>query len=218
MADKESSSEKLNGFLEKNKVWLFSVVGAIVIAVVVFVLVVVCSGKSSEKVLSAVDEITFELTKESSDLSESELSKRREAAMESLKPYLSKSGVGGVRANMLAAELSFQIKDYDSALSYWGDAAKKGIKSYTAPLCFYNMGVCAEEDGNLDVAAENYAKASEYKDFIMKSHAMFSLGRVYEAQKENEKAIEVYTNLVNEKPEDSWAKIAKTRIISLELN
>ncbi|MCF0241377.1 MAG: tetratricopeptide repeat protein [Treponema sp.] len=219
MAEKEkkSSSEKLNSFLEKNRIWLLSVLGVAVAVVVVYAVLVTVNAKSNEKVLSEIDEITYVFTKDFSSLEESEIENRRNVAMEALTPYLKKNGVGGVRANMLAADLSFQKKDYSSAMEYYKNAAEKGKKSYTAPLSYYNMGVCAEQLGNLSESSEYYKKAADSEGFILKSHALFSLGRVYEAQKDFEKANEFYTTLINSAPDDSWAKMAKTRVIDLKV-
>lgn len=210
--EKKSSSETLNGFLEKNKVILFSVLGALVAAVVIYVVVVSVSAKSTEKSLTVIEEVTYKLT-DASEVSESELA----AALEGVTPYLSKGGVVGVRANMVAAEVAFQKKDYAAALDYWKAAGAKGKKSYTAPLTYFNMAVCCEELGNLSEAADSYKKAADVSDFVMKAHALFSLGRVYEALNENEKAAEAYNSLVSANPEDSWAKVAKTRLIDMKI-
>lgn len=217
LKEKKTNSEKLDGFLEKNKKWLFAVLAVAVIGVIAFAVVVSVSAKSAEKTIAAVDEITYTLTKNSADLEDAELSARRAAAVEAVAPYLGKSGVGGVRANMLAAELAYSDKDFAGALEYWTAAASKGKKSYTAPLCYYNMGACSEELGKLSDAAEYYKKAADDKEFVLKSHAMFSLGRVYEALNDKDKALETYNALVNESPDDTWAKLAKTRVLALGL-
>lgn len=216
--ENETTSDKVNGFLEKNRVVLFSILGVVVAAIVILAVVLSVSSKSAEKTIAAVDEITYTLTKDSASLEEADLTARLESAMEAVTPYLNKGGVGGVRANMLAGELAFVKKDYEKAYDYWTAALSKGKKSYTAPICAYNTAVCAEELGKLDVACENYKKAADNKDFIMKAHAKFSLGRVYEALNDSEKALETYKGLIDETPNDSWAKLAKSRVLALELN
>lgn len=215
LKEEKTNTEKLNGFLEKNKKVLFALLAVVVVAVIAFAVVVSVSSKNAEKTIAAVDEISYVLTKNSSGLEESELSARRDAALEAVKPYLGKSGIGGVRANMFAAELSFSKEDFASALTYWNAAVSKGKKAYTSPLCFYNMGVCAEELGNFAEAAGYYKEAADTDGFILKSHAMFSLGRVYETLNDKDSALEAYNALVNESPDDTWAKLAKTRVLAL---
>lgn len=214
--NKETVSTKLNSFLEKNKVWLFTLLGVLVAAVVVCSVVISVSAKSADKTVAAVEEITYEFVKDS-DLSDDEMAAKRTAALEAVKPLLSKGGVGGVRANMLAAELYFQGKDYSSALECYNAVVSKGKKSYTAPLAYYNMAVCNEELGNLAEAAANYSAAADFEGFVLKAHALFSLGRVYEAMNDSAKAAEAYNKLIEATPSDSWAMLAKTRVMDLKI-
>jgi len=214
--NKETVSTKLNSFLEKNKVWLFTLLGVLVVAVVVCSVVISVSAKSADKTVAAVEEITYEFVKDS-DLSDDEMAAKRTAALEAVKPLLSKGGVGGVRANMLAAELYFQGKDYSSALECYNAVVSKGKKSYTAPLAYYNMAVCNEELGNLAEAAANYSAAADFEGFVLKAHALFSLGRVYEAMNDSAKAAEAYNKLIEATPSDSWAMLAKTRVMDLKI-
>lgn len=214
--EKKSVSEKLNGFLEKNRVCLFAVLGVAVAAVIVYAVCVSVNAKSTEKALSAIDEITYVLTKDSDGIEDSEAASRRATAKDAVAPYLSKGGVTGVRANMLAAEIAFQDKDYAAALDYWTAAGAKGKKAYTAPLAYYNVGVCNEQLGKLEDAAANYKKAAD-SDFVLKSHALFSLGRVYEAMNDSAKAAEAYNTLISASPEDTWAKLAKSRVMDMKL-
>ncbi|MCQ2584294.1 MAG: tetratricopeptide repeat protein [Treponema sp.] len=215
--EKTTVSSKLNSFLEKNRVWLFTVLGVLVAAVVVCIVVVSVSAKSAEKTLTAVDEITYEFTKDSSSLSDDEMAAKRASALSAVEPYLTKGGVGGVRANMLAADLYFQGKNYSSALECYKAAVSKGKKSYTAPLSYFNMAVCCEELGNNAEAVENYKVAAEFKGFVLRSHALFSTGRVYEAMNDYAKAAEAYNTLIEATPNDSWAQLAKTRVMDMKL-
>lgn len=215
--NKKTTNEKLNSFLEKNKIAMIAVLCVVVIAIAAIVAVSAVGSKTAEKTLSAVDEISYALTNGSSDLEDAELDARRDAALEALKPYLAKGGIGGARANMLAAEVSFQKKNYAESLEYWKKAASKKQKSYVAPIAYYNMGVCNEQLGNSEEAAANYKKAAEDKEFVLSSHAQFSLGRVYESAGKIEDAKAAYSALTEKTPDDVWAKLAKTRLLDLEI-
>ncbi|MCQ2572411.1 MAG: tetratricopeptide repeat protein [Treponema sp.] len=214
--EKTTSSEKLNSFIEKNRVCLFTVLGVLVVAVICYTIVLSVSSKSKEKALSQIDEITYVLTKDSAGLEDAELEAKRAVALEAVTPFLNKGGVAGVRANMLAADLAFQAKDFAKAFDYYAAAASKSKKSYTAPLAYYNMGVCAEQLGNAEDAIANYKKASDSEGFVLKSHALFSLGRAYESKNDNEKAAEAYNSIINGSPDDIWANVAKTRLLDMK--
>lgn len=215
--EKTTVSSKLNSFLEKNRVWLFTLLGVLIVAVVVCAVVISVSAKSADKTVSAVDEITYDYTKGILDLSDDEIETRRATALEAVKPYLTKGGVGGVRANMLAADLYFGAKDYAAALECYKAVVSKGKKSYTTPLSYFNMAVCYEELGNNAEAVENYKLAADFNGFVLKAHALFSAGRVYEAMNDSAKAAEAYNSLIESSPNDSWAQLAKTRVMDMKI-
>ena len=162
--------------------------------------------------------ISYELTNKSYDLSETEIAARQDKAVSSLSELVGKSGIVGVRANMLSAEIYYQKKDFENARSAWLAAAQKGKNTYIVPIAFFNAASCSEELGNLDDAAAGYKSASEVKDFYEAAHALFSLGRVQEAKEDFVAAAASYQALVDKSPEDSWAKLAKNRLVSLKIS
>ena len=171
MVEKKTVAEVLGDFILKNRKALIGFCSFVVIAAVAVVAVVFVNEKNTQTGLEKIDLISYELTNKSYDLGESDISARQEKALGSLAEFTGKSGVVGVRANMLAAEIYFQKKDYSSASSAWLSAAEKGKKSYTAPLAYFNAAVCFEELGDLDKAIVNYKSASEAEDFFEASHA-----------------------------------------------
>ena len=151
------------------------------------------------------------------ELSEEELAERKKIAKEKLGQYLSKSGIVGVRSNMIAADLAFSERDFENAKSYWITAASKGKNSYTAALAYFNVAVCAEELNDLDTAISYYSRSADFTDFYLSPHARFSEGRVYEQKNDYANAKKAYTALVDSKPNDTWANLAKTRLLSLDI-
>lgn len=213
--EKIDASEKVGSFVSKyRKTILFSAIAVIVIAVAVCVSIAVIEN-TNEKGISAMDAIEYVFTKDSASLSEDELATRQNTAMDALKPYLNKKNVVGVRANMLAASIAFEKKDFENSRTYWIAAANAGKKSYTSPVCNFNAGVCSEELGDNEKAIEYYTTASDSEDFLLVTHCLFSLGRVKESVSDFTGASEVYQKLVDNYPNDDWTKLAQSRIISL---
>lgn len=214
--EKTTASEKLNGFLEKNRkpVLITFIVGLVV--VVGFIAAAIVVSTYSKKNLAAVEAYYYELTDSSTSLEDAEITKRATECIEKLAPYAKKGGIVGVRANMLSAELAYILKDYETAVTYYEAAIAKGKKSYTAPVCYYNMGACYEELGKLSEAEDAYKTAAEFPEFGMVTHAYFSLGRVREAQGNYSGAVEAYTTLNDKGFDDDWSHLAKTRIIDLQ--
>ena len=169
------------------------------------------------KDVARIDEISFSMTNNSATLEQAELDTRATAALEALKPFLKKNGIAGVRANMLAAEIAFLQKDYESAINYWDATFAKGKKVYTAPLALYNKAVCLEQLGKIEDAAKLYKDAAEYEDFVLASHALFNYARVLETLGNYTEAVAAYKEVSDKYPSDKWANLAKTRVIALQV-
>ena len=213
----KTASSKLNTVLEKNRKLVISCFVAVIAAVAAFIIVEIAASKAKDRNLAAIEALTYELVNDSSSLEEAELTARRDSTLEKVEKYTKKGGVAGVRANMLAAELAYQKKDYEAALAYWDAAAAKVKKSYTAPLANYNKAVCYEQLGKLDDAAAAYKAAVDVEDFVLRTHAMFSYGRILETKGQYAEAVKVYQELNDKNPSDTWANLAKTRIIDLKV-
>lgn len=218
MEDKEvqTASTKLNGFMEKNRKGVVTCAVVVFVLLIAFIIASIVFNKSKVKALTAIDEITYELTEGSTTLEEDELKARCETALEKIKVYTMKGGIVGARANMLAADITYDMEKYSESAEYWKAVAEKGKKTYLAPVANYNIGVCNEELKNLDAAAEAYKAAANEKDFVLKAHAKFSYARVIETQGKYADALVAYKELVDELPNDTWASLAKSRILSLE--
>ena len=214
--EKSTASAKLNGFLEKNRKPVLITFIVVLVLVIGFVAGAIIVSTTSKKDLAAVEAYYYDLMDTSTDLEDSEIKKRATECVENLAPYTKKGGIAGVRANMLSAELTYILADYESSISYYDAAIAKGKKSYTAPICMYNKASCYEELGKLDEAAESYRAAAEFKDFAMITHAYFSLGRVLEAKGDYSGAVQAYTSAKEAFSDDEWTNLAITRIIALQ--
>ncbi len=214
--EKNTASAKLNGFLEKNRKPVIISFIVVLVLVLGFIATAFVISNSNTKSLAAVEGYYYAMMDSSTALDDAEISKRATECVENLAPYTKKGGVAGVRANMLSAELSYLLKDYENAITYYDAAIAKGKKSYTAPVCLFNKASCYEELGKLADAAESYRAAAEFEDFGMASHAYFSLGRVLEAQGDYAGAVEAYKTLNDKSSDDDWSHLAKTRIIDLQ--
>ena len=218
--EKKSADKKVEGFLTRHRTLVIGLLAAAVVAVIAIVVIQVVMENATKKNLAAIDSIEFALTNPKAlpeGYSASDVASLQQTALDGLKPYLSKSGITGLRANMLAADVAFQQKNYAEALSYYLDAAKLSKKSYTAPLCWFNAGVCAEELGNTSDALTYYQNAVDYDgEFLLVAHALFSLGRVKESLSDYAGAKEVYQKLVDSHEGDTWTNLAQSRLIALK--
>ena len=117
---------------------------------------------------------------------------------------------------MLAADIYFQKKDWAAGKDGYLKAAAAGEKLYTAPICYYNAGVCAEELGDNEAARSCYETAAEKEDFYLAPHALFNAGRVSEALSDFAKAKESYQKIIDSYSGDEFTKLAHSRLIALK--
>lgn len=218
MADfeEETASKKLAGFIETRKKFFIALLIVLVCFLIGYLVIASVADKNKEKGLQAIDEITYEMTDKSSDIDENEVASRQNTAFEKASAYVKKGGIVGARANMLCADITYQQKKYAESAEFWKAAAEKSKKSYLAPLCYFNLAVCYEEAGNNDDAAAYYKLAADNNSFVMRTHAMFSYGRLLEAKGDYSTAAAAYTELYDNFSDDSWAYLAKSRLIALK--
>lgn len=216
-AEKKTASAKMNSFLEKHRKGIIAAFIVILVALIGFIVFSTIKSSNTEKMLAEIETISYELTKDSKDLSEDDLNARCKDALAKLETLNTKGGITGIRANLLSAELAYYSKDYSSAAKFWEAAASKNAKAYTTPIAYYQQGVCYEQLNDFSKAADCYKAAAENKTFYLHPHAAFSYGRVLESQGNYSAAVEVYQSLVADYESDSWADLAKTRILSLQI-
>ncbi len=218
-ADKKSltSEQKLGEFLGKNKALLIGILIALVAAVAGYAIFFNVSSAVVKKNLDKIETIEYSLTKGAESLDESDLAARRDAALSNLGPYLNKGGIAGARANMLAADIYGQKKDWQAAKDAWLAAANKRKGTYLESLCNFNAAAACEELGKSDDALALYEKVAADKNFIDRSRAYFSAGRIKEGKGDTEGAIASYEAIdALEHSNDDWNDLAKTRLLDLK--
>lgn len=215
--EKVTLADSLGTAIEKSKK---SVIVVSVLVVVAIVAVAVCAtlrAKSAEKGIEQIDLISYELTSDADGLSETDVAARQATALDALAPLSGKSGVVGLRANMLLAEIKFAQKNYSEARDAWLKAVAAKNKAYTASLCYYNAAVCSENLNDIENAISYYKQATSDEDFLLIDHALYSLGRVNESAAKYDDAKSAYDTLYALHPSSQWAQLAKSRLIALNI-
>ena len=111
----------------------------------------------------------------------------------------------------------FQKGKFEEAKNAYLAAAQASPKAYTAPIAYYNAAECSENLNDTENAISYYEKAESYSDFMMITHTIFNIGRVKEVAKDFDGAKEAYSKLSENYPDDSWTKIAKSRLLDFEI-
>lgn len=230
---KKTTGQKVGEYIEKRKVAFIIAFAVILIGLIGYIVFDIINSKNTEKDLGEIEYISYQLTSDSVELDEAALAERGAKAIEALTPYFNKSGIVGIRANLLAAEIVYSQDKYTDALNYWKAASEKNKKAYTYSYAMYRQGVCYEKMNDSSKASDCYKAASEAQDNVLTPHAMFSYGRVLETQGNYQAAYDVYKQIVdtysimqsnlspflfNSTYTDEWANVAKSRMLKLEID
>jgi tetratricopeptide (TPR) repeat protein len=210
--------EALVDFIRKNRKLL-----AIVVIAAVVILVGIVAGLNIRENLvntqisqvEALDERYEELR---FDITLPERETDIQALLDDLNALAVKSGgFAGARSYSLIASIHADRKNWTEAEKAWVLSAKKGGKSYLAPVSLFNAAVAAEEGGDIETAIAHYNEAIVFTDlFPVAAKAQFAIGRLEEGRGNREAALEAYRTLIEKWPADTiWTNLANSRIIVL---
>ncbi|MDR1178591.1 MAG: tetratricopeptide repeat protein [Spirochaetaceae bacterium] len=217
--EKIDFTTRLADFLQHNRKRI-AVTGAVIIGV----FVIGISGyaiweKTTSANVKAVEELYdryFEMGFESSQADGEEA----DEYIESVREFAGKkSGYAAVRAWTILGRIYQTRKEWSLAEEAWSRAAETRPVSYITPVSLFNAAAAAEEQGNLARAIELLNRISaEYADtFPGIARSSFSLGRLYEKQRDTEAAVSAYRTVAENWPTSSWANLANSRIIALAI-
>ena len=212
MNEQKDTATSVSSFIENHKTVIITISLLIIVAVIAFLAYSGISNSIRKSGLEKLDTLSIEFTKVDQDDSaaiDDILVRAKELADSS-------SGIVATRAYMFAADIDFANKNWEYSKESWLNAAKSSESAYTAPLCYYNAAVCAEEVGNTDRAIANYTLAVSKENFSLAPRAYFNMGRVEEQRGGFEAAEKAYNMLIDNYSGNDWANLAETRLLTLK--
>ena len=216
--EKQTFSDLLTLFIVKFKFVFLGIFVVGLIAIIAYGVITSSNEKAVKAGLTEIDAVTTEYAE--LKIAETTDSAKEDALLARAQAVADKSGpaIVKVRAQMIIAEIQFDRKNYEAARTAWLAAAEADKKSYTYGLCNYQCGICSEELGDLDNAVAYLKTAAESDGFAVVPRVLFNIGRIEETRGNFDKAVESYKKLVADYPSDQWASLAKSRIITLDID
>jgi tetratricopeptide (TPR) repeat protein len=215
-----NTGDKLALFLQKYRKAFRGFLGIVIAGVIISVLFFMVRTALQNRAIVTLE--AFEKRKaDLGDLEDTSKSIEVQALLEEINAFAPKTfGYASAKAYSLAADIYAARGEWVPAEEAWAASAGRSPGIYLAPLSLYNAAVAAEEQGSLDKAIEYYNRALAFSGvFPASQRAQFNIGRIYEAQNKKEAASEAYRSLIEKSsPDSNWAKLAQSRIISLEKN
>jgi len=216
--EKQTFSDLLTLFIVKFKFVFLGIFVVGLIAIIAYGVISSSNEKAVKAGLAEIDAVTTEyaelkIAETTDSAKEDALLARAQAIADKNTPTVVK-----IRAQMVIAEIQFDRKNFEAARTAWLAAAEADKKSYTYGLCNYQCGICSEELGDLDNAVAYLKTAAESEGFAVVPRVLFNIGRIEETRGNIDKAVESYKKLVTDYPSDQWASLAKSRIITLDID
>ncbi|GHV86698.1 hypothetical protein AGMMS50230_23060 [Spirochaetia bacterium] len=214
-----SISDKIALFVQKYRVFLLGfliVLVAALIGTAVFLAIRDTLQKNAIVTLEGLEKRKIDL----GDLGDSSKSLEVQALLEEFNNFAKSTfGYSSAKAHWLAADIYAARNEWAAAEAAWAASAEAGVKTYLVPLSLFNAAAAAEEQGKLDEAIDYYNRSLLFEEeFPAASRVRFNIGRIYEAKKDKTAAAEAYRSLIEKAHEGStWAKLAQSRIIAMEL-
>jgi tetratricopeptide (TPR) repeat protein len=218
MERNESISQKIATFVSRNKALLW---GALILGLVVIVAAIawdlVYSNKSNEANLLANEMEDNYIQWTNALESEKDSSTFLTLVDKALEEY--KGSYAHQKALFIRGQYSMEQEDWTQGVSDFVALHDKFPKSYLASVALFNAAVAQEEQGKIKEAIDMLDKLSvEYENIsALVPEALFNLGRLYEVQGDVEKAKSYYEQLVTNFSDTDWTNLAKSRIISLDI-
>ena len=186
----ERVEDKLNSFIGKNSKLILVIGIVLIVAIIALCIALMTVQNTTNRRFDAVAALETDyntlltMDPESTEYADETAAFRTDA--ESLIADARLDSYPGAKAMYLLAELSFMDQDYQSAADYYTEIANAQSDTYFAPLCLMNAAACYENLGDNATALELYRNVVEIygENSAYAPKAMFSIGRIYDAQGE----------------------------------
>jgi tetratricopeptide (TPR) repeat protein len=219
-ADKNPNvSEKINEFIRKNRKPIFITAVSLLVILIAIIAALSLIDVFRNRAIAAVEDFNNRYETMLPSITEEYFSDDVNSLLEELTGFAKKhSGYPGGRAWFIIGGIYTVKKDWAGAETAYAAAAGTAVKTYLAPVAWFNAAAAAEEQGKTAEAIGYYGSSlTSPAVFTAAPRAQFSIGRLYEAQNNDEKAIEAYRAVISSWPYDQvWTNLARSRIITLE--
>jgi tetratricopeptide (TPR) repeat protein len=215
-----SLSGRISEAVQKNRTPVFISLGVVVFLLLVIVASLSLMGTFRKKAISRADDFSRRYEELRFTINEESSAGKVEALLAELNAFAPKnSGYAGGRAWSVIAGIRADKKEWAEAEKAWLAAAKSAVKTWLAPVSYFNAAAAAEEQGKNAEAIEYYSQSvSSPVAFPAAARAQFSIGRLWEKLNDRDAALEAYRAVISGWPSDAvWSGLARSRIIVLEI-
>lgn len=220
--ENKTVSERVSEFIASNRKAIFIGFVAVVVIVGLIGVFSYTSAKKLEKSMVAIEKA--ESAYEDLQLIDADNVDEKRAAAEELEQELkdimdsNAKNYPDMKAAYLLGLLYYGQDDFKEAADMFAAVVNDYSDSYLAPAAAMNQAVSLERLEDFEGAVDRYQFVVDtYAETSAEaSHALFSIGRIYETLDKNDLAVAVYEQLTSEYPSSEWSKLAHSRLILLK--
>jgi len=215
--EKESVMDKVNDFIQRNRIVIFTVLGIIVFLFIGAVVYLAVKDSVDKKAIVKLEELTDRYN--NLFLSLKDENPEVDLLISDLENFAgNKKGVAPSKAWSLSGDIYAGREYWAKAEDAYIKSANAGVKTYLGPISLFNAAAAAEEQGKFENAISLLQECLAHKfEFPSAPRAQFSIGRLNEKLGNTSDAIEAYRAVMINWPEmPVWQQLARSRIIVLE--
>ena len=128
-----------------------------------------------------------------------------------LKKYSTKEG--GRLARVIYAGICYKAGNLDRAIALYNESLKDfNSNPFLKNLILNGLGYAHEEKKDLESAIKYFNMIVAGSDPVMKSEALYHLGRLYDAQGDRDKSIEAYKQLLDGHADSIYTELVKEKL------
>lgn len=220
-AEKVNFKDIVNDFIQRNRKVIFSITGAIVLLFAGSLVFIAVRENMNRKAIEQLEELNTRFDELRFLMTDDYYKDDIDDLLADLETFAKKnSGFPGSKGWSIIGNIYSLKEDWSMAEHAFLEAARVGNRTYLAPLSLFNAAAAAEEQGNYELAISLLQQSIAHRfEFPAAARAQFSIGRLNEQLGNNSGAIEAYREvLINYQDMPVWQQLARSRIISLEIN
>ncbi|OHD19409.1 MAG: hypothetical protein A2087_00570 [Spirochaetes bacterium GWD1_61_31] len=210
---------KFNDFLRRNRLFIASVLGIAVLAIVGIGIVSTITESRLMKATTILETIETDFSTWNSAADEAEKASLSDSVLTTIDGFIAEYGnlYPALRARNLAASVFLGQENFLKAKEAYDYIYSQVPESHLAPIAMINAATMSENLGNLAEAKQLLT------DFLINfpndpsvNRVMFNIGRLAEDLGNIPDASSAYTQLITKGDQDDWTKLAHSRIIYFE--
>lgn len=222
MTKKETFLITLSNFLNKNRFVFIIVLAVIIVGLISFAIAREVISKRNENAAGLAEtsqQLYQDWVTAVDDTEKEKIKAELENSLEKIHDEFPKF-FAAARAYFIEGNMLFEEENWTEAAEAYVSIAENFPDTYLSPIGLNNAAVAYENGEEVEKAILALQRLrTDYEDkYPDMPRILFNLGRLYEGIEEFENAEEAYNAMIDNFPAENWTKLARNRIIQMNID